>query len=232
MIFSRDKNGKTTVGDSIITVPKDQSFLSVMGTNAICNGDNFAEDYWVYNKGQRTRKWFKNLSDKSGVIWPPKLNDLDKLEAKRWKWHSRNASRYIPEWKKIQDRLRELGNVGGYWDNGPKACGWVQFEVYDDYTCWKWNDNKPQVINQEFVDWYFDFMSRHNTAGKRYSVINTAFLDSVDHSFQKVFWENLSESTLHLNINDRDYWFLRAKNYLDHFFEVLSLPEDTKVVKI
>lgn len=240
-VFSRDKTGKTTVGNSTIFVPPTKTALSVLGTNTIQDGDRFAEDYWVYGPDEeRRRKWFKSIPNSGGMIWPPKLDNVATLEAKRWKWRQRNQAKFLPEWHSICAKFRELGDVGGYFDNGPNAHGWVQFCLYkygveSAGISWNWckhhsEQKKPDVINQEFVDWYFDYEKRSRTANRRYFMIYMSFLNAVDHNF----WEDFKkeDSALHLRVNGRDYWFVRAGEFDDHFFRLLASPEDTTVVTI
>lgn len=75
-ILNRDSDGKAQFEGTNIKVPKTISALSIIGTNTIYDGDDFQENGYVYNNGQK-RKWFRSCS-RFGIkkLWVGRDNNL------------------------------------------------------------------------------------------------------------------------------------------------------------
>ncbi|MEK6832773.1 MAG: hypothetical protein AABY32_01885 [Nanoarchaeota archaeon] len=84
-------------------------------TRDFSDGDVMAHapDGWIYVNGVKTKKWFLNSIEDS-FVWPPVLNDVKAIEARRWKVINRIEDKKI---KKIWSGLSSFKNVPqSIWD--------------------------------------------------------------------------------------------------------------------
>ena len=113
--FLKSVNGEVTMYDESgapagqFRVPPGMSFMAVVGSPDLQNGDEFRDDWWRYRNGVRFRKW---LHQEAGFkyIWPPDLDHparifrlmlrlKDRLD-RVWKDMTRESLALLPEGEK------------------------------------------------------------------------------------------------------------------------------------
>lgn len=102
-ILNRDETGATQFENTVFKVPQTVSALSVIGCNSIKTGDDFQEDGYIYNNGEK-RKWFKSCS-RFGLkrLWIRRENDLKYLHDLFFKLNSKIDNIYSQKREIIKD---------------------------------------------------------------------------------------------------------------------------------
>jgi hypothetical protein len=203
--------------------------LSVVGFNKICDGDNFTEDGWVYNNGQKVRKWFVRLdADHEYRFWEPKFDNIKLLEQKRWKWLQRANKICMPLWKKIFNKCKKEKKLGGWVKFSEKAEGWVEITASETGISWNYvKKENIKHINQKLINEYFATEKRIETCYGRAKLFDIAFRKAVERQYMKKWEKESLESNIHLIINGRDYWLKKNDMPYGDFFIFVSLPEHT-----
>lgn len=212
-----------------------------MVNDPIQDGDDFRLDGWVYGPdGQRRRKWFTGILGEQGRIWPPKLDSIAPLEAKRWKWHTRTAEKNRLLWDEIQPKVKALGRCGGKIKSGAarsreKSESWVYLTSSEKGVSWTWTEEggrvKPSLINQPLVDEWFRYEDQYIISSRRLGILNAAFVQAVWRRYQERILKDENFNMLHVIINGRDYWFQRPRRRDGgSSFQRIAYPEDTYVV--
>ncbi len=240
-LMSRNQDGIATIGDTLFQVPKNETVLSILANNVLKDGDNFAPDGWVYGfDGQRRRKWFKKYSQHTNAkIWPPKLDNLKELEELRWKIYTKVNKEITPRFNEICDKITKTGKFYAKVFFSEKANGYVVFNKYEYDSpgiSWSWIDEneKPTIMNQDLADLWFQYEKRSKTVFNRLFIVNEAFKAAVDKKYQEIFLKPSNINTknmLHLNINNRNYFFRVSPHRTGDFFDKISFPEDSNIIK-
>lgn len=241
MEFHRNAEGVVVTEKGTFKVPKTESVLGIAHNNDVYDGDEFHDDSWVYRNGVRVRKWFIGFVDLCSTwadakIWEPKLDDVAALETRRWHFHQNYQRRVVPLWDILYNKMKVAGEFGGLKLNRPTPQGYVRFGRYSPGS-WDWcrEGEKPDVINQELVNEWFDFEKFSSFMHKPFYLYTQAFTLAVDRCFgYKKFGKDYNKK-LHLVVNGRDYWFARnLREFAERFFSKISFPEDTQniVVKV
>lgn len=172
----RNAEGEVTTGASAFKVPKNRSFLSVLGNNPAAHGDEFREDGWVYNDGKKVRKWFISLKDGyPRHIWEPKLDDVITLEAKYQKVHSKLKEFWANEYKQAYEEMKKAKIAHAkpthkfspaydgvnWWLYKVSFYGGAYNERDDSSVRWDWVHEPEEPINLEIGQRYYD-ISRKN----------------------------------------------------------------------
>lgn len=232
VVFNRNAEGVVTTPNGVCKVPTDRSMLSVLAVNAFSDGDDFRPDGYVYRDGEKVRRWFSTL-DRNIRVWHPKLDDLTKLEATRWKVRS-----YVKnEFDKIKpkyDKVAEADSFYCHYDNGPRANGFIKFEK-DKGVSWSWISDRNPVgdlpLRQDLGDLWFSWERRAKDLRSREWKTRLAFLKGVENKFYKRFLEDKELEVLHAIINGRSYWIRHQTRY-DIYVDVFAYPENITTITI
>ena len=228
-IFERDENGRTVFREEdrkiSFIIPKNRSFLGIVGINKVEQDDYFNEDGFVYNRGESVRKWFIRVEEHS--IWEPKLKNLAVLEETRWKYKDRWKQKHESQWKEITKRLKEE-SIGGL-KHHSKGSDYIQFEYieqdyhgYPETYRWFWVEEKPDNINQELCNEILEYEKIVAQTNRRIWLTRKVFLESVD----RIYYDKKDitrRNVLHLVINGRDYLFILESDFT---FGELCFPEN------
>lgn len=233
IILKRDKTGKTTVNGDTFNVPTTHTALSVIGSNNIMDGDDFRDDYWVYRNGKKVRKWFMKLRNRDLRIWPPRLDDIAKCEAKRWRWLQRCKTVCNPMWNKLYKDMEAQGDFGGFRvGTSKKAEGWIEFNVSNGGLGWSWVKEKPAKINQTLTQRYFEEDEIIMRYYQRSAYFHAAFMEAIENKFwAKLNEDKFNKTKLHLIINKRDYWFGMDRRSYCSCVEAIAMPEETHIIE-
>ncbi len=224
------------MGESHFKVPTDRSMLSVFGTNNVFDGDDFRDDGYVYRADRPVRKWFSKFvpggyASDQARIWHPKLKQVKLLESKRWRWTQRARGIATALWDDIYPRVRNAvpfssphtygnGSKGTIIFNSPSGVSW---SPYDE----KRHGEQPP-LNEALAEAWFQYEKTSASVWTRASLFTHAFHKAINDNYSDYEKYGEYDSTLHLIINDRDYWFIRdSKKYRTDFWVKMSYPEDT-----
>jgi hypothetical protein len=248
-MFNRDSDGVLTMNNGVkAQIPTNMTALSLLGTNVFCDGDNFRPDGWVYNKGQKTRKWFKQVDNFK--VWAGVFNDLLVLENRRWSVVQAANPKIYKLWNEVVNPsfLAALPFRGMMLFGGKRSEGMVCFLkgfALDVSHYWKWEEDvkdrdtseskEPAPLRQEIVDAYFTMEDAIRRLNVRKWNFNTVFMRMVNDHFMdrhKEFREKYL-TAFKVTINGRDYWF-EVKSMYGMSIELakLAFPEDVANVTI
>jgi len=221
MNMERNSDGDVSIdGEHVANIPKDQSILSVFGTNPIMANSIFGKDGWIYVDGKRVRKWYKSIDQIT--IWEPILDDLPKLESRYTaisekvdKFHS---ERYIPMFNKIV----EVGQAHAkptHEYTGKQYAWWVySARKYDgdSYSIgFDWLDEEPkEKLHVDIGQAYYHLERQiHRYYGYKYK-----FRKVLEYAINNLLMDNLPTGNgqiLKLILNSRTFWYASIRNSHD-----------------
>lgn len=202
-------------------VPPDQLAVSVMSHNHIQDGDDFRVDGWVYNKGERTRKWLSRLNDNGErhLIWHPKLDDLPALELKRWKavvyWDKFHKEVWHPAFQALWEVKQAHAQVLHPY-KGEKIQPWWLYTASDDGMGpafgYNWVDMPQEPLNLEVGNRLYQVEQRTKEIRRRKRILIVAFDRALDMFLFKQEKPKYPGQTGRLVINGRIYWVVTKIN--------------------
>ena len=197
-------------------MPKDTTALSMLANNQLINNGEYKEDGWIYVDGKRVKKWFKQYyPDMNNTVrlWPPVLDDLQKLETRYVNMISRTNKFYNETYKPLFNKLLQVGKAHAEPIYNHKRDGkWWLYKMKShndfDYISFDWVDAPSKPLNHELGQQYY--LTEHRLY--KYYSYNAKFRGIMAVAIDRFLDKNCSDrrkadAVLRLSINDRDYWY-------------------------
>jgi hypothetical protein len=216
-IFKR-KGTKVKAGAVKFTVPQTQSALSIIGTNAIYDQDDFRDDNFVYRNNKKHRKWF-SYREGWNHFWEPCINELSRIENIYHKLTIRLNKSYEPT-NKILEKIEKTKKGTKWIAHAKQNNDWLKYFIYKDWArhsglsfSFEWLDNKPkklinyklgQALNHE------NFKVKSKWCWYIQLLLNDAIVLFLKKTFQEKT-KNIEEMFI-LNINSRKYVYTVGHN--------------------
>jgi hypothetical protein len=219
-IFSR-KGNKTRVGNVSVTLPNNVSFLSIVG-NPMSNGEEFRDDGFVYRKGKRLRKWFRN-KEGWNHFWPPVLDQLARIEAlyfKSYQRFTRQQSHVCDILKKIFKTKHKIAHYSCFVDNKTR---YGEFKVEESadglvYSCIVLDKKPDKMINKALGAELHKLYYRSSfICGRLRDLLNEAIIKAISKEKPE------KETIFKLDINNRTYFY---RYEIGHRFSKIAWPND------
>ena len=224
VVLARDENGIVKSGNMTCQIPRDRSALGLLAMNKAFNGDVFADDYWVYNNGQKVRKWFVS-TETIKRLWPPNLDDTNRLEA----LYERLSERMHVLWNKtIVPTMEKILAAGGHAHakptheyTGDKNMWWVYRVSRREERLgfsFDWIDSPPKKkINHKLGEALYKADRYHTSLGYRLSIARDALDSSIQQKIRAKIKsskiENPKDHYFHVEVNGRSYWYTMQRTY-------------------
>lgn len=217
MVFERHGT-EAVMGDNKFTIPATETFLSILGSNHLQDGDDFTiEQHWITNNGKK-RKAFRNGADINShdqvLVWSRKL-ELDFLpiiEKKLVRMKEYQQHFFDTEYKQVINELKGVGKAQVIRTDMPEEDMPEDkiFEYYYDKNRESWGSNwvkKTDVIlNPEAGLLMFNMEKRKKDIWHRMYKFQTVFLRLISKYLMKNDKDfNFIGDFVLMNINKRKY---------------------------
>ena len=204
MIFERHGT-EAVMGENKFTIPATETFLSVLTSNHLQDGDDFTvEQHWVHNNGKK-RKAFRNGADvncrEEVLVWSRKmeLDFLPIIEKKLVRMKKYQQHFYDNEYRRAIDELKKVEKAQVIRTDIPEEDmpkdKIFEYYYHSDREAWgiDWVKKTDVIINPEVGLLMFNMEKRKKDIWHRM------------YKFQTVFLRLISR---YLMANNKDYNFL------------------------
>jgi hypothetical protein len=222
--MKRNSEGKVTIGDKVVSIPRNELALSMFGINPVFDRAEYGEDGWIYIDNKPVKKWFKDCYSPDGSsrgvrIWHPILSDIPTLEARKWRMKERKDRFYHEVWRPLYDLLVKVGEAHAKPTHKFKSE--KKWWLYKTYECedthhigFDWVDTPAKPKNVEIGQRYYELDRR---IMRYYGYINLfdIVLGLAIHKFLRMEHPPQAAGvSLRLVLNGRNYWYVSG--YVGH----------------
>ncbi len=219
MEIKRNAEGEVSFDNGLmVKVPKDQSFISVLGVkgNSIIDGGEFKDDHYIWVGENRVKKWFKSAYDEESSghvrVWPPAYENLEEVEARRWRMVERSRRFIEKYYRPASKAVMEVGQAHAQPTHDYKGKDrWWIFEGRDHGVSFNWVEGVPDpILHHEIGQCYYHaerMLMRNGGFVYRFNVVLSWAIARFLRSSAELEPKDTGR-TLRLVLNDRNYWYV------------------------
>ena len=206
-IFSRNEDGVVNFGEATITVPKNRSALSIIGSQQkLVPGGDYHEDGYVYLDGKAVKKWFTELG--SGLlIWHPSLDDIPGLEQRYFNIYDTVKKAALC----LENKIYKYTSPKQFWGHVVGFKHPIQVYSREEFSpSWAhiFSDDAPEGIrNDALTESFMKLTLRIDHLWRRTGKFTTAFEEAINRYYINHLYNKHLIRILHLIINSREYIF-------------------------